>query len=177
MEHPAAPFSDSAPRFWSRVDMSGGADACWPYTRGLQFSLSRRQPRPIGACAWILTYGSKPVDMLVVRRCADGLNTTTSKCVNPHHLELITYAENAKRMWALRRAPNRGMRKGAKHQKPRMVCPKGHPYRLTAVVRQDGYRRCKVCHRASVIRARKKARGEQLSPLVARLLADVREAS
>lgn len=98
--------------FWSRIDCSGGPDACWPWlysTAGKGYgSLSigphnGRMRLLAHRVAWVLTYGpmTKP---FVCHRCDNPL------CCNPAHLFQCTCSENLLDMFAKGRHPKAGAR-------------------------------------------------------------------
>jgi hypothetical protein len=80
---------------------------------------------------WEATYGAIPDGMTIDHLCR------TKLCVNVAHMEVVTAAENTRRMLALK-----------------TECVKGHPLRgqnLRMVNRADGrtYRVCRECERAT----------------------------
>lgn len=82
--------------FWSHVDRSGGAGACWTWNgpqdrRGkcaVSFGPTRQTVQRV---AYRITRGPIPPGMVTVRMCAN------ATCCNPAHLQLATPAEVAMR--------------------------------------------------------------------------------
>lgn len=89
-----SPFGESPEAaFWSKVDRSGGPDACWIWTGapggwGYGRMMINGERKPSHRIAWELTNGQIPHDMLVCHHC------DTPLCCNPAHLFLGTDADN-----------------------------------------------------------------------------------
>ena len=146
-ERPARSLSE---RFWSRVDQSGGPDACWTWTAGGDqsgyglVSVDGRNQRT-HRVSWVLHHGAIPLGLLVLHYCDN------PPCVNPAHLHLGDTAQNMREMSERRR----GAGMAATH------CSNGHEY-TEATTRRQGprgtQRVCRVCERERMRDQRRKAR-------------------
>lgn len=79
-------------RFWSKVDRSGGEDACWIWTahrdgRGY----GRFESTAAHRVAYRISIGPIPQGLTIDHLCRN------KGCVNPAHLEPVTNAENQRR--------------------------------------------------------------------------------
>lgn len=85
-------------RFWSKVDRSGGDNACWNWMAGLkkdgygQFHINGHKSKNLGAhrFAYELSNGVPPGNLLVCHSCDN------PKCCNPAHLFLGTTLDNVR---------------------------------------------------------------------------------
>ena len=147
-------------QFWPRVDKSGGEDACWIWPGALHMKYGRAD-RPLTAFVWLTVHGSIPTDRRVIHRAG-----CPQRCVNPGHLSLGTLADMVVRV---SNHDHKGSKKGSRWRKTPLLCRKGHPWSASAVVRKDGYRRCKVCHRIGQ-QVRRSRNLDGLDPLARKLL-------
>lgn len=94
--------------FWSKVDHSGGPDACWPWTgckhefpnspgyfHGFFRSVQYPHEQYAHRFAFLLAKGPIPKGLLVLHKCPGRHNPL---CCNPRHLELGTQSQNIKDM-------------------------------------------------------------------------------
>lgn len=135
-------------RFWSKVDKNGPIpDArpdlgpCWLWT-GSCFAKGYGNIRWDGEnyahrVAYLLEYGSIPPaspDAQIDHLCR------VPACVNPSHLELVTYYENQAR----------GIGTVIARSLTRTQCPRGHPFDDQNTYRlPKGGRICRICQLAS----------------------------
>lgn len=134
-------------KFWRHVDRSG---ECWLWTASVRkdgYAHTTIGGRTVELHRFVyeLLVGPIPGGMQLDhachtrdKSCAGGPTCTHRRCVNPAHLEVVSHAEN-----------NRRMRKG--------FCRRGHPYTEENTWVGGGakpYRQCRACAR---IRAKRRA--------------------
>lgn len=94
MSIPLSLTSEETAGFLSRVDRSGGGDACWPWTGSRfrqgygQFHIHGCNPVKAHRVAYFVSAGQDPGDLCVCHRCDN------PPCCNPAHLFLGTIADN-----------------------------------------------------------------------------------
>lgn len=132
--------------FWSRVDQSGGPDACWTWTR-------RRDKNGYGIVSWKLKARRAhrmalqlsgvdiPNGMLVCHRCDN------PPCCNPAHLFLGTAADNTRDMMSKGRNgdsrpkhPSRGDTHWTRQFPDRVLRGDRHPLRKNPQLIKRGYK-------------------------------------
>lgn len=106
-------------RFWSKVDRSGGPDACWPW-------LAYRNEKGYGylgvghfmvkssRVAWVIANERDPGEMIIRHRCDN------PPCCNPAHLVDGTVEDNIRDMFERDRFA-RGERNGVAKLNPDLV--------------------------------------------------------
>ena len=142
-------------RLWARIDTSGGAEACWPYTgrvagEGYATMAVDGTPRLVHRLVYEEKVGPIPDGYQVDHVCHDPDTCPAApifkdcqhrRCCNPSpkHLRAVTPRENTLRSGAPS-ADNRGKEE----------CPLGHPYdEANTRVNIQGKRNCRECARAS----------------------------
>lgn len=136
----------AAPRFWSKVDKSGGPDACWPWLAGKNdegygtFYLDGRTHRA-HRVAYRWANGPVPDGFVLDHLCR------MPSCVNPAHLEPVTNQENIKR----------GVQSALRP--PQTHCKRGHEFTPENTLVHKNKRGCRTCARANERRRRAVARG------------------
>lgn len=133
--------------FWAKVQKT---DECWLWTgatNGVGYGKLGRKRQFYQAHHVSLLLAGRPVPPGM---CADHLCRTPA-CVNPDHLEIVTFAEN--------------VRRGDKSFRNKTHCQHGHSLTSANVMtRRNGRQRCRVCHNEHVklsLRAkRQRARSE-----------------
>ncbi len=135
------------------IDSGSG---CWLWTAALfyhgygTFSYEGRNQRA-HRVSYLLFKGPIPDGLEIDHTCHNGSgcpgghNCFHRRCVNPHHLEVVTHKINVERGEA------------GDYQVRKTHCPQGHPY-LGDNLRtyQDGSRACKICQRAGDIKHRQR---------------------
>lgn len=117
-------------RFWSKIDCSGGPDACWPWITSVfdsgygQFKVGQRNLRA-HRVAWEMSCGEVPDGLFVLHRCDN------RRCCNPAHLWIGTHKENMADMQCKGRAAT-GERNGARLHPDRLVRGDAHPARYVS---------------------------------------------
>lgn len=150
------PITDLSGHFWSKVDSSGGPDACWPWTLSVipNTGYGQMKNKLTGrVVAHRFAYEDKVgpipeghfVDHTCHNRdvsCAGGKECQHRRCCNPAHLEPVPDSrENSRRA--------NEPRKRAQFAE---VCANGHPWKPDNekwVTSTSGYRtrQCRACNR------------------------------
>lgn len=134
-------------RFWSKVDRSGGPDACWPWIAGRfpsGYGVFQDRGRSLRShrVAWSLTNGPIP-DGAVIRHHCDN-----PPCCNPAHLEPGSVQENAADRVARNRQPGGELAPRAKLTRASVIEIRlrydGRRGILTALAREYGVSRTTI---------------------------------
>lgn len=120
-------------RLYAKVDRT---DECWLWTgsttpNGYGHIYVSGQHPTAHSVAWVLDTGlDLPVGIVVDHLCR------TRSCVNPEHLEAVTYRENTLRG----NATGNG-----EHNRRKTECPRGHPYAGENLITTKRGRDCRTC--------------------------------
>lgn len=138
-------------RFWSKVDRTGGPDACWPWLAAKNpdgYGWFHYIDGPTGAhrVAFVLVMGpipeGKELDHLCHTAdgtCVGGLRCPHRCCVNPRHMEPVQPVEN----WRRGLAPAVLLAASAT-KRTAAACHRGHS--MEDAYYYNGARRCRTCH-------------------------------
>src|SRR5215831_8862727 len=125
-------------RFWTKVDMSGGPQACWPWLAGIKstgygnFTIRHGVGRYAHRLAWEFANKRK---IPTGKYCCHTCDNPT--CVNPLHLFIGYQKDNVAD----------SIQKGRFKPWPLTHCKNGHLYTKESVyIKPNGMRRCKACH-------------------------------
>ena len=146
-------------RFWPKVILDGPIHRpelgpCWIWTASLNHAgygwfWYDGRARLAHRVAYEALIGPIPAGLEPDHLC------WTPACVNPHHLEPVTRAENAKR-------GNTGLIPGAlvaARMRAKTHCPQGHEYSGDNLyLSPKGYRSCRTCTAESLRRSRQRRR-------------------
>ena len=106
-EADAAMYRATLPdRFWSKVDRSGGPDACWPWTGSKNpqtgYGVIQIEGRHTGThrVAWELANGKPLGDLVACHHCDNPI------CCNPSHIFAGTHGDNSRDRFAKGRKGN-----------------------------------------------------------------------
>lgn len=123
-----------AERFWEKVDRRG-PEECWPWLGSISTEgygrLYVERHMQAHRVAYELLIETIPDGLAIDHLCRN------RSCVNPAHMEPVTWRENIRR--------GEGM--GARYAR-RTHCSKGHPLTGENLLRQGTRRRCLTCKRA-----------------------------
>lgn len=95
---------------------------------------------------WEMLRGPIPEGLTIDHLCKN------RGCVNPSHMEVVTFAENTRR-------GEKGDKGRAQREKTH--CPQGHPLEPPNLVESAPYRKCKECHRRRTLAQYYKAKARR----------------
>jgi HNH endonuclease len=123
--------------FWSKVNKNGPIHPelgrCWIWTGAISrgygnFTVAKGQTGKAHRFSYLLHWGFLG-DYQVDHKCCE------TRCINPHHLQLLTNKEN-----------NEKSTSPSAINKRKTHCIHGHEFIESNIIRyKDGHRRCKTC--------------------------------
>jgi len=134
MQSDYTPSSEDLDRFWSRVDKSGGPDACWLWTAGTHTRGYGRirwggKAQSAHRISWTLANGPIGADLYVCHKCDNPL------CCNPSHFFLGTASDNMSDRDEKGRCNSGGYGKAEQPDKPPARPPRSLPSELRREVK------------------------------------------
>lgn len=150
----APPMPINAARFWGRVDVSGGPDACWPWlgpviangygVHTLRKAEGRGAAVYVHRLAYELAHGEIAGGLVVDHEChnraaeqgaCQGGPCLHRRCANPAHLRVVPQGRN------MAASPLTVTGK----QVRRTHCPRGHPLSGPNLYTYGSHRQCRAC--------------------------------
>lgn len=146
-------------RFWSHVRITSKERDCWRWTGSIDLGGYARMRTPLTGLAHRVSYelfkGPIPSGLALDHVCR------VRHCVNPHHLEAVTAAENCRR--ATRNYPT-------SNDPSATACKNGHALTGANVsLRKSGVPECVTCRREAHRMYYRKAEAARVAKLRAKL--------
>jgi hypothetical protein len=134
-----------AEQFFARVDAEGD---CWQWTgsdNGKGYGVIQFDGRlqRVHRLSWEYLVGPIPDGLVLDHLCRN------KRCVNPDHLEPVTNRENVLRGYGISAQLARNTE-----------CPNGHPFSGDNLIITDSGRRCRICNRATIRKARRRLKAQ-----------------